>query len=189
VAEVILVNPGPFSLYAKTWHGFFMGLQAFFFGFCFVLTGESFWKMMLKWRWLFLSFATILCSVRFYLAELNPANYLLAIESCCWIFSVFAFAHKHLNHRSKTLNYLSEAVFPVYILHMIFQALASSFVFSLHIPVPLQFVLVLILTGSGCFVVYELIRRVNLIRPLFGLKMKENKRITRTTGTVSAIKI
>jgi glucan biosynthesis protein C len=170
IVEVILVNPNPFSLYAKTWHGFFMGLLSFFFGFCFVLSGESFWKMMLKWRWLFLSVAAILCAARFYQAELNPANYLLAIESCSWIFTVFAFGHRYLNHPSKTLSYLSEAVFPVYIVHMIFQALASSFVFSLDIPVPLQFILVLLLTGGGCFGVYEVIRRVNFLRPLFGLK-------------------
>jgi glucans biosynthesis protein C len=143
-------------------------LLAFFFGFCFVLSGETFWKMMLKWRWLFLSVATILCAFRFYRGEMNPANYLLAIESCCWIFTVFAFGHKYLNHPSKALNYLSEAVFPVYIVHMILQALASSFVFSLDIPVPLQFVLVL--TGVGCFGVYEVVRRVNVLRLLFGLK-------------------
>ena len=38
IVEVVLVNPNPFSLYSKTWHGFFLGLIAFSFGFCFVLS-------------------------------------------------------------------------------------------------------------------------------------------------------
>ena len=175
VVEAMVVNPIPFSLYAKTWHGFFFGLLAFFFGFCFVLSGETCWKMLLKWRLLFFAIATSLCVLRFSQNELNTANYLLMIESCCWIFTVFALGYKYLNHPSKALSYLSEAVFPVYILHMIFLALASSFVFSLDISAPLQFVLILVLTGAGCFAGYELIRRVNFIRPLFGLKWKSSQ--------------
>jgi hypothetical protein len=45
-------------------------------------------------------------------------------------------------------------------------------IFPLNIPAALQFMLVLLFTGIGCFSMFELIRRVNLLRPLFGLKMK-----------------
>ena len=37
VAEALLVDPLPYELYAMTWHGFFLGLLAFLFGFGFVL--------------------------------------------------------------------------------------------------------------------------------------------------------
>ena len=184
VAEAVLINPNPFTLYAKTWHGFFLGLAAFFFGFCFVLGGETFWKMMLKWRWLFLTVAIALCALRFWQNQLNTPNYLLAIESCCWIFSIFAFGYKYLNHPGKVLSYLSEAVFPVYILHMIFLALSSAFVFSLDVAAPIQFILILVLTGAGCFTVYEIARRINFIRPLFGLKMKRNTNRAQKTVVV-----
>ncbi|QNF32619.1 acyltransferase family protein [Adhaeribacter swui] len=174
VAEALLVNPNPYTLYAMTWHGFFLGLLAFFFGFWFVWSGTFFWSMLLKWRWLFLSVATFLFALRLtYFQQVAP-NYLLALESVFWIVSVLAFSYKYLNHPSKALTYLSQAAYPVYILHMAFLYLGSLLFFPMQIPAPGQFTLVLLFTASGCFLVYEfLIRRVNLLRPLFGLKRKE----------------
>src|SRR5690606_15886542 len=57
VAEAWIIDPRPYEMYGMTWHGFFLGLLAFFFGFCFVLSGPAFWEMILKWRWLFFSVA------------------------------------------------------------------------------------------------------------------------------------
>jgi glucan biosynthesis protein C len=42
IAEVMIIKPIPYELYAMTWHGFFLGLLAFLFGFCFVLSGSAF---------------------------------------------------------------------------------------------------------------------------------------------------
>jgi len=174
VAEALLINPRPYELYAVTWHGFFLGLLAFFCGFCFVLSGRPFWEMILKWRWLFLLTAVALYVFRITQLQQFAPGYLLAIESVCWIISVFAFAFKYLNRPSRALNYLSQAAYPVYILHMIFLYIGSWLIFPLAIPAPVQFILVLAFTFVGCSAVYELIvRRVNIIRPLFGLKRKE----------------
>lgn len=173
IVEVLLVNPNPFEMYAMTWHGFFLGLLAFFSGFCFVLSGDSFWKMILKWRWLFISAAAVLYAYRLFQFPIPVPSYRLAIESNLWIISIFAFGYKYLNQPSKILDYLSQAAYPVYILHMIFLFLGSILIFPSNIPVPLQFILVLLFTGIGCFATYEfVIRRINIIRPLFGLKMK-----------------
>jgi glucans biosynthesis protein C len=128
---------------------------------------------MLKWRWLFLLAAALLFTARLVQFQLQAPAYLLAIESNCWIFSVLGLGYRYLNHSGKTLNYLSQAAYPVYILHMIFLFLGSSLIFPLDISVPLKFILVLWFTFTGCFVTYELIRRVNILRPLFGLKMNE----------------
>ncbi len=173
VAEVQIVQPNPYELYAVTWHGFFLGMLAFFFGFCFVLSGDGFWKMILKWKWLFISSAASLYIYRLSQFQMRVPNYQLAIESIFWIFSVFAFAHRYLNRPSKELDYLSQAAYPVYILHMIFLYAGSWLMFPLDIPVQMQFILVLLFTVIGCFATYEfIIRRVKIIRPLFGLKMK-----------------
>lgn len=173
VAEVLIVQPNPYELYAVTWHGFFLGLLAFFFGFCFVLSGDPFWKMILKWKWLFILFAVTLYTYRLFQFQMRVSNYQLAIESIFWIISVLAFGYRYLNHPSKVLSYLSRAAYPVYILHMIFLYLASLLIFPLDIEVQLQFLLVLLFTFTGCFLTYEfIIRRINIIRPLFGLKMK-----------------
>lgn len=173
IAEVYITDPKPYELYAMTWHGFFLGLLAFFFGFCFVLTGSAFWNMILRWRWFLGGGAVLLCILRLTYFQLNVPGFLLVIESDCWIFSFFGFGYKYLNHPSKALEYLSQAAYPVYILHMIFLYWGSLLLFPLEIKPPVQFILVLLFTGIGCFSVYELvIRRVNSIRPFFGLKMK-----------------
>jgi peptidoglycan/LPS O-acetylase OafA/YrhL len=170
VVEAVIIDPRPYEMYALTAHGFFLGLLAFLVGFCFVLSGDGFWKMILAWRWLFVGIAITLFVLRLVYFKQTVPNYLLAIESNAWITSVFAFGHRYLNRSSKSLEYLSQAAYPVYILHMVFLYLGSMIVFPLNIPVPLQFVLVLLFTTAGCFGVYEIIRRVNVLRVLFGLK-------------------
>jgi glucans biosynthesis protein C len=173
VAEVLIVQPNLYELYAVTWHGFFLGMLAFFFGFCFVLSGDPFWNMLLKWRWLFIVAAVALYTYRLFQFQMRVPNYQLAVESIFWILSVFAFSCKYLNHPSKALSYLSQAAYPVYILHMIFLYLGSLLIFPLDVEVQLQFILVLLFTFTGCFLTYEfVIRRFNIVRPLFGLKKK-----------------
>lgn len=173
VTEAVLVNPTPYEMYAMTWHGFFLGLLAFFFGFCFVLSGDGFWRMILKWQWVFLLLAIVLYVYRFNQFQMRVPNYHLAIESIFWIISVFAFGYRYLNRGGKTLPYLSQAAYPVYILHMIFLTLGSLLIFPLALNVYLKFILVLLFTTAGSFAGYEVIRRIKIIRPLFGLKMND----------------
>lgn len=172
VAEVIILKPIPYELYAMTWHGFVLGFLAFSVGFCFSLCGDSFWIMIQKWRWLFLVLALVLFVVRLFVLGLKTPGYLLVVESDCWIFAVLAFGNKHLNHTSKARSYLSEAAYPVYILHMIFLFSGSWLIFPLPMAAPLKFVMLLTFTFAGCFGAFEIIRRINILRPLFGLKMK-----------------
>jgi glucans biosynthesis protein C len=176
IVEVLLVHPNLYELYAMTWHGFFLGLPAFFFGFCFMLSGPSFWNMLLKWRWLFLAAAVLLYTWRLFQFQMRVPNVQLVIESNLWVFSVFAFGYRYLNSPGKTLRYLSQAAYPVYIIHMIFLFLASLLIFPLDIDLHLKFILVLVCTVTGCFIFYEfIIRRVNIIRPLFGLRYISSK--------------
>jgi glucans biosynthesis protein C len=173
MTEALIIKPYPYELYAMTWHGYFLGLLAFFFGFCLVLSGDPFWSMILKWRWVFPSLAILLFILRIVQFEMNPPIYLLVIESNCWILSAFAFGCKYLNRPGKSLTYLSQAAYPVYIVHMIFLYLGSMLIFPLELDVHLQFILVLLFTFAGCFSVYELIIcRINFVRPLFGMKRK-----------------
>ncbi|QEC51874.1 acyltransferase-like protein [Anseongella ginsenosidimutans] len=171
ILEVLILEPFPFERYAMTWHGFFLGLLAFFFGYFFVWCGAVFWNMLLRWRWLFLLAAATLFALRLSFFQSLAPNYLVSIESNCWVLAVFAFGYRHFNRPSCLLSYLSQAAYPVYIVHMVFLYLGSLLIFPLGMPVPLQFVLLLLFTFLSCFACYELlIRRVRFIRPLFGLK-------------------
>jgi len=171
IAEVLVLHPIPFELYAMTWHGFFLGLLAFFFGFFFVWCGRSFWNMLLGWRWLFLTVAVGLFVLRLVFFQPVAPSYLLSMESNCWILTVFAFGYRYLNRPSKVLGYLSKAAYPIYIVHMIFLYLGSLLIFPLDVSAPLQFGLMMLFTLVGCFALYEfVIRRVGFMRVLFGLK-------------------
>lgn len=171
VAEVMIMKPNPYELYAMTWHGFVLGLLAFLFGYCFVITGDVFWKMIQRWRWMFVFLAASMFVVRLLMFQLRAPGYLIVIESQCWILSVLAFGSMYLNHGGKWLSYLSQATYPVYIMHMIFMFIASMLIFPLELAVEFKFVFVLLFTVVGCLVFYEfVIRRINWLRPLFGVK-------------------
>jgi membrane-bound acyltransferase YfiQ involved in biofilm formation len=176
ILETILVKPQVFEMYAQTWHGFFLGLLAFFFGFLLVYSGKMFWQTVLKWRWLYLGLATALYIIRLMVFELKSPDYLLAIESNCWIFAVFGFGYKYLNKPGAALSYLSQAAYPIYIIHMFVLYLGAMIILPLELPVIVKFVLIIVFTGTACYLIYEfMIRRIGFLRPLFGLKWEFNK--------------
>ena len=125
----------------------------------------------LAWPFLILGFSLYLVRVLVFDISFAP-RYLISLESNFWVLAVFGLGYKYLNKDSEKLNYLSQAAYPVYILHMLFLNLSGYIVFGWNIAVELQFVLVMVLTFIGCLVTYEfLVRRIGFIRPLFGLKM------------------
>jgi len=171
VLEVLLVKPQLFALYAQTWHGFFNGFLAFLFGYLLVYSGKTFWQTVLKWRWLYIGLAAVLFGIRYFIYATEAPGYLTAIESNCWIFGVFGLGYKYLNKPSKTLSYLSQAAYPVYIIHMFVLYAGAMFILPLEIPVFLKFIAITVFTGIVCFLIYEFIlRRINFLRPFFGLK-------------------
>ncbi len=174
IVEAEVMKPQSFELYAMTWHGFVLGMIAFFMGFVVVYSGMSFWNTVTRWRWVLLTIAFSLYLVRMLVFELRSPNSLMSIESCVWIFTVFGFGHRYLNKPGKALTYLSEAAYPIYIIHMAFLYLGSSILFTLELSAAVKFALLNIIVYVGCFVTYEfLIRRVGILRPLFGLKSKK----------------
>jgi peptidoglycan/LPS O-acetylase OafA/YrhL len=176
VLEVLLIKPQQFVLYAQTWHGFFNGLLAFLFGFLLVSGGKAFWRTVLKWRWLYAGLAIILYLGRLFVFDLKSPDSLVAIESNCWIFGLFGFACKYLNRPSRTLTYLSQAAYPVYIIHMFILYGGAYFILPLEIPVLLKFIGIVAFTGFASYLLYEfIIRRICFLRPLFGLKSNNRK--------------
>ena len=176
ILEALLIDPDIYEMYAFTWHGFFLGLIAFLFGFIFILSGNTFWPSILKWRWHFLTMALTFYTIRFFIFDLKTPNYAMSAESTMWIFSVFGFAYKYLNYSSKTLQYLSQGAYPIYIIHMVFLYLGSAWILPLNISVYFKFILLVVFTFSGSFGWYEIIRRTNFLRPMFGLKNQAIKK-------------
>ena len=146
-AELIALEQG-FEAYANTPHGFWLGLLAFIAGFIFISIGDAFWQAVGKIKGFALAVAIPLFLVRMIIFQFQGPFYLIVIESWSWLFAVFGFGATYLNRPSKKLTYLSKAVYPVYILHMIFLYLASDLVLTRPVHVDQVHTITVIELGS-----------------------------------------
>ena len=101
---------------------------------------------------------------------LRPLMYALyAVLAWSAIMAACGFAARHLDRDGPARRYLNEAVFPVYILHQTLIVVLAHGMQPLRIAPGLEAILLIVLTLSLSFGAFELIRRVRLLRPLFGL--------------------
>ena len=85
--------------------------------------------------------------------------------------AILGFGMKKLNVHTPVLDYANEAVLPFYILHQSILFVVGFYVLNWSIPDLLKWVIILIVTFAIIMVLYEfLIRRINLLRVLFGMK-------------------
>ena len=91
----------------------------------------------------------------------------------CWLLAILGFGMKHLSFNTPFLKYANEAVLPFYILHQTVIFSLAYFVVQWAIPDLMKWVFILIPSFAISIVLYEfLIRRFNLPRLLFGMKMR-----------------
>lgn len=71
---------------------------------------------------------------------------------------------------SRALRYLAPAVLPVYLLHQTFIVVFARWLQPAALAPAVEGPLLVVLTLAACFACYEAVRRLNGLRPLFGLK-------------------
>ena len=174
--ETLIVNPESYELYAMTWHGFFLGLIAFIYGFLTTNTANNFLQLIKDNKYWTLLIASIFFTIRLFVFDLEAPIAIKAIESGFWILSIAGMSASFLNRSNRALSYLSQAAYPVYILHMIFMFLGATLILPLQIDTFVKYLLINSFTFGGSILSFEMIRRVPFLRPLFGLKSK-NKAI------------
>jgi len=101
---------------------------------------------------------------------------LYSLASWCLVLAILGFGRQHLTAPRPILRYANEAVLPFYILHQTVILGIGYYVVQWSIPDLLKYVVIL----TGSFVVtmslYEFaIRRVNVLRFLFGMKLLPKK--------------
>ena len=126
----LVAPPQGFASYANTPHGFWLGLLAFLTGFIFISLGDVFWRAVERIKIIALGIAIPLFLVRMIVFQFGGPFFITVIESWSWLFAVIGFGSTYLNRPSSALTYLSKAVYPVYILHMIFLNLSASLILS-----------------------------------------------------------
>jgi len=102
---------------------------------------------------------------------------------CQWtpILTVCGFGHRHLAFDSPKRRYLTEAVFPVYILHQTLIVCMAHWLKAVKLAPGVEGAVLIVLTFGISFGVFEVVRRIAVLRPLFGLG-----RATRPTSQTSA---
>lgn len=94
------------------------------------------------------------------------------LNQWCAIVAILGFARRHAPGDSPALRYLSQAVFPVYILHQSIIVLLAWQLRPLGLRPLLEGPLLVALTFVLAFAGYETIRRIPPLRPLFGLRYR-----------------
>lgn len=174
--ESILVQPENFVGYANSLHGLLLGFAGYLFGLLVISVGPQVWNHFRVMLFPSITIAFVLYLIRVIFRGMNIPDLILdlavGVESAFWIIGIFGIAGKFLNHPSKALNYLSKAVYPVYIFHLPIENALSLAIFKLQVPGEVQLIALIIGTVGLSFGVYELVKRMELLRPLFGMKLK-----------------
>lgn len=158
--------------YAHAIYGF-----AFFFGVALARSSAAWGAIMHHWRTL-LGLALLACAAMFAahdLGEEGPAweaTRSLARSALAWsaILGLLGLAQTHLNHDSPLRRYLTEAIFPYYIVHQTIIVAAGFWLKQASAGNALAFLVILLTTLLGCAATYEIARRIRWLRPLLGLK-------------------
>jgi glucan biosynthesis protein C len=92
-------------------------------------------------------------------------------NSWFWVLMIVGLGRKFLNVNSRLLSYANEAAYPVYLLHQTVLVTIAFYVVRWNVGVMTKFWTISTATLVVTIALYELlIRRVNLVRFLFGLK-------------------
>ena len=163
-------------------------------GFTFLLFGyligwnAALWEQIKNYRKRFLSIAVIsYIAILFvyFIVWLNPelkalwwAKWLALIaifNGWSAVLALLGYAAIYLNKPSAKLRYFNDAVLPYYIVHQTFIVVLAFVLVPLRLGPVWEPLLIIAGTIAGCMVSYEIIRRVNVLRPLFGLKWQAEK--------------
>ncbi|MET0708342.1 MAG: acyltransferase family protein [Tardiphaga sp.] len=86
------------------------------------------------------------------------------------IVAVLGFAGRWLNRDSPARRYLTDAIFPYYIVHQTAIIAIAHHLKGWQLPAWVEAGLVISGTAAACAATYEIVRRIAPLRPLFGLR-------------------
>lgn len=164
------------------WYNHMLYATVFLLGFL-LARSDAFWDAIESQRWLALSLA-----VAFFLSFLvlrwsresaTPPSLLLKLYGGIaygfyqWLCIVAAlgFARRWLTAESAVRRYLTDAIFPYYIVHQTAIIMIAHELHGRDLPVWLEASIVISGTLAACVLTYEIVRRIAVLRPMFGLRV------------------
>jgi hypothetical protein len=153
----------------------------FFLGGFLIISHESLQRRIQEQRWLSLAAGLVLLLVDFSLWRGNDPAYgslrfvliysLFGLCSWSWILAILGFGMQHLTSSTPFLKYANEAVLPFYVMHQTVLLVIGYFIVQLDIPDLVKFLVIASSSFGIIMGLYEsLVRRVDILRILFGMK-------------------
>jgi peptidoglycan/LPS O-acetylase OafA/YrhL len=101
-------------------------------------------------------------------------NVLRGFSTWLWVIAILSLGRRYLNFTNPLLQYASEASYPFYILHQTIMVGVAFFVVRWSIGIMGKYYTICLVSLVGTITLYELfIKRINLMRFLFGMKPKK----------------
>jgi glucans biosynthesis protein C len=145
-----------------------------------------------KLRWIMLGAAVVasVCLVAFCIDDIaDPvahfgttqfalAHFVQALNTWCWLLAILGLGSRFLNRNNKFLSYANEAVLPFYLLHQTVIISIGYYVVQWNTGVGLKYLTISTASFIAIMLILELlVRRINVLRFLFGMKLKRKERI------------
>jgi hypothetical protein len=171
--------PGITHAFFDDWYAHAMYGTFFLYGFL-IARSNGFWFEVSRIRKLTLALAILFFGLFSMSGDFFPdqtsnwqnqvSGLITYLNRWLWMLAALGWGHHLFNKPMKWLPYATEAVYPWYILHQTIVIVAGYNLSKLQLGPVMEPVLVLGATIGGCFVLHEyLIRRLRILRPLFGL--------------------
>jgi peptidoglycan/LPS O-acetylase OafA/YrhL len=183
--------------FREDWYLHVLYFGVFLFGFA-IAKHQPFFDRCVRWRWTALvialaSYAAILVYFNGYTEEAPPPDWLRTLmrgvrelDAWCAILAAIGFAHRHLKTADGPVRQLlTQAIFPFYLVHQTIIVVAGHYLDDLQLPLWLEVSVLLGATALGCWLFFDLGRRVPLLRVWIGLPSK-NKEMPATVGALAA---
>jgi peptidoglycan/LPS O-acetylase OafA/YrhL len=103
---------------------------------------------------------------------------LQAVTCWSWLLAILGLGSRYLNGTNRFLVYTNEAVLPFYILHQTVIIVIGYYVVQWNTGVGLKYLTISTTSFAAIMLIYELlVRRVNVLRFLFGMRFTRPKRV------------
>jgi glucans biosynthesis protein C len=149
-------------------HAIYLGM--FIMGAIFA-TSKDMWDRQSSIRWITLFMAITFWALLVFVRPTKPTEHVVvAIFQWCALLAAVGFAKFHLNKDSPIRSKISEAVFPVYILHQTIIIVGSQLLLPFRLQPAIEGPLLILITFTLSYAGYEFVRRSSWLRPWFGLR-------------------
>jgi peptidoglycan/LPS O-acetylase OafA/YrhL len=150
----------------------------FFIGYLFLMD-DRFQHTIDKYAWLFL-LTGVSCEImrQFSYSFINNGTLVFILSNLnrwMWLLCILGYGHRFLKKSNNTLQYLSSASYPFYIFHLLLNTIVGFYIIKLPFSVGIKYSMIVVLTVLSTFLVYGVIKRIPVIRFVFGIKSGKNR--------------